>query len=187
MAVAGKLIRATALRSVMVLSGLGVTTLTGHEALKQTGYVDSVGVATACIGHTKTAVVGKWYTREECEVLFKQDVAEFEYTVNRYVTVGLSQPQFDSLVSFCFNVGSYNCRTSTMFKRLNGGDYRGAIAEFDRWVFAKGRDCRIRKNNCYGVVVRRMAEKKMFMDGTFDGINAPTYPVVASGITTGKT
>lgn len=176
-----KLGRSVALRTAMTLSGVGTSALVGHEAVKQVGYVDSVGVATTCIGHTRTAVVGKWYSIEECQRLFKQDVAEFEHTVNKYVTVGLSQPQFDALVSFCFNVGSYNCRTSTLFARLNAGDYTGAIKEFDRWVYARKRDCRVRSNNCYGVVLRRYAERDLFVSGTIDSLNNPTWPIVASG------
>lgn len=183
MSALSNLARSTAFRATMAMSGAGITALTGHEAVKQVGYVDSVGVATACIGHTRTAVVGKWYSREECERLFRTDLAEFEATVNRYITVGLSQPQFDALVSFCFNVGSYNCRTSTMFALINQGNYLGGAAQFDRWVFAKKRDCRVRVNNCYGVYARRMDEKAMFLSGTVETLNNPTWPIVASGNT----
>lgn len=181
MSVLGNLARSTTLRVAMTVSGAGLTSITGHEALKQQGYLDSVGVATACIGHTRTAVVGKWYTREECDQLFRQDIKTFEDVVNKHVVVGLSQAQFDALVSFCFNVGGYNCRTSTLFALLNRGDYVGAAAQFDRWVYARKRDCRIRSNNCYGVVVRRAAEKELFLSGTVVSTNTPMWPIVASG------
>lgn len=181
MSTLSNLARSTALRVVMTISGTGVAALTGHEAVKQVGYVDSVGVATACIGHTRTAVVGKWYSREECERLFKEDLKEFEATVNKYILVGLSQPQFDALVSFCFNVGSYNCRTSTMFALINAGKYLAAADQFSRWVYAKKRDCRIRSNNCYGIVLRRADERAMFLSGTVLPTDSPTWPIVASG------
>lgn len=156
------------------MSGLGTGLLMDHEGYRDVGYLDSVGVATVCYGHTATAEVGVRFTQEHCNRLLSQDIASFEKTVNQYVTVPLTQPMFDSLVSFCYNVGSYNCRTSTMFRILNQGDYVGAGKQFDRWVYAKGRDCRIRSNNCYGVYSRRMAEKALFLSGIPD--EDPVHP-----------
>lgn len=167
-------------RGAMLVSGLGIATLTGHEGLKYVGYLDSVGVPTVCYGHTRTAKVGVTFSAEQCEKLLQEDLAEFSATVNKYITVPLSQPQFDSLVSFCYNVGSYACRTSTMFRLINDGDYLGGAAQFDRWYRAGGRDCRVRANNCYGVWTRRQAEKKLFLSGTSQ-YNAPLIPIVASG------
>lgn len=169
------------LRGMMVVSGAGIATLTGHEGLSYIGYLDSVGVPTVCYGHTRTAKVGEVFSQERCEELLNEDLAEFSGTVNKYITVNLSQPQFDSLVSFCYNVGSYACRTSTMFRLINDGDYLGGAAQFDRWHRAGGRDCRVRSNNCYGVWVRRQAEKQLFLSGTSIGSNSPTFPIAATG------
>ena len=168
------------LRGAMIVSGAGIAAITGHEGLERVGYLDSVGVPTVCYGHTRTAQVGVEYTQEQCEKLLQEDLAEFSATVNNYITVPLSQPQFDALVSFCYNVGSYACRTSTMFRLINDGDYLGGAAQFDRWYRAGGRDCRDRANNCYGVWTRRQAEKKLFLSGTSQH-NAPLIPIVASG------
>lgn len=184
MALLGKMARSVAapvaVRGMLLVSGAGIATLTGHEGLKYTGYLDSVGVPTVCYGHTRTAQVGKTFTSEQCDKLLQEDLNEFSTTVNRYVTAPLSQPQFDSLVSFCYNVGSYACRTSTMFRLINDGDYLGGAAQFDRWYRAGGRDCRVRANNCYGVWSRRQAEKNLFLSGTAL-TNEPSFPVVAKG------
>lgn len=169
-----------AVKGAMAVSAVGIAALTGHEGLRTTGYLDSVGIPTVCYGHTATAVVGQTVSHEHCEALLAQDLAEFSATVNRYVEVPLSQQQFDALVSFCYNVGSRACRDSTLFRTLNAGDYYGAAHQFDRWKFAQGRDCTIRANNCYGVWTRRMAEKELFLAGTA-GDNSPLWPVVASG------
>lgn len=167
-------------KGAMAVSAIGIASLIGHEGLRTTGYLDSVGIPTVCYGHTATAVVGQTLSYEQCEALLASDLAEFSATVNRYVEVPLSQQQFDSLVSFCYNVGSHACRTSTLFRTLNAGDYYGAAQQFDRWKFAQGRDCTIRANNCYGVWTRRMAEKELFLAGTARD-NSPLWPVVASG------
>ena len=150
---------------VLTVSAMGIATLIGYEGSEKTGYLDSVGVPTVCYGHTATAEVGVTFSEEHCEYLLRKDLQEFSHTVNTSITVPLSQPMFDSLVSFCYNVGSHACRTSTMFRLINAREYRQAIDQFDRWVYAGGRDCRIRSNNCYGVYTRRMAEKAMFAEG----------------------
>lgn len=87
------------LRGAMLVSGLGIAAITGHEGLQRVGYLDSVGVPTVCYGHTRTAKVGVEFTQEQCEKLLQEDLAEFSATVNKYITVPLSQPQFDSLLS----------------------------------------------------------------------------------------
>jgi lysozyme len=155
----------------MALSAAGATGIMVQEGLETTGYFDTVGVPTACYGHTKTAVVGKVYPLSVCKELFAKDISEFESTVNKNVVVPLTQSQFDALVSFCYNVGSYNCKTSTMFTKLSALDYSGAAKEFDRWTFAtrKGKkvQCSVRANQCYGVYSRRMSEKALFESGAY--------------------
>lgn len=171
MAALGNLVRSTGLRVAMVLSAGGAAALIGHEAIVDTGYLDSVGVPTACIGHTRTAVVGKKYSIETCKRLFGEDVKWAEEAVNSSVKTPLTQSQFDALVSFCFSVGKGACMSSTLFKKLNTSDYDGAAKQFDVWVYStrKGKkvDCRVRVNNCYGLYTRRMDEKALFTSGAY--------------------
>ena len=44
---------------------------------------------------------------------------------------------------------------STLLKKLNAGDYSGAAAEFDKWVFAG-------KVKLNGLVKRRASERQLF-------------------------
>jgi lysozyme len=81
---------------------------------------------------------------------------EYEKAVTRYVTVPLTQGQFDALVDFAYNAGAQNLRTSTLLKRLNEGDYDRAAAEFGRWIFGNGKILN-------GLVTRRAAEKLLFL------------------------
>jgi lysozyme len=171
MAALGNLVRSTGLRVAMTLSAGGAAALIGHEAIVQTGYLDSVGVPTACIGHTRTAVVGKYYPLSVCKQLFGEDVKWAEDAVNSSIKTDLTQSQFDALVSFCFSVGKSGCTTSTLFSLINKSDYAGAANQFDRWVYStrngKKLDCRIRSNQCYGLYLRRMDEKKLFASGAY--------------------
>ena len=63
--------------------------------------------------------------------------------------------QFAALVSFCFNVGEGNLRTSTLRRMHNAGDYKGAAAQFARWDKAAGKVLP-------GLVKRRAAERKLY-------------------------
>jgi lysozyme len=70
----------------------------------------------------------------------------------------LTQNQFDALVSFSFNVGVHAFSKSTLLKKLNREDYKGAKREFRRWVYAGGR-------RLQGLVNRRNQEAQLFLSG----------------------
>jgi len=89
------------------------------------------------------------------EEMLQADLPRFEAAVSRLVTVPLDQHQFDALVSFTYNLGEGNLRSSTLLKKLNAGDYAAAAAQFERWVTAAGKPLP-------GLVKRRAAERAMF-------------------------
>lgn len=78
--------------------------------------------------------------------------------INRYLNIQLKQHQFDALVSFVYNVGLEAFRNSTMLRKINAGDIKGAAKEFDRWVYSNGSKLR-------GLVRRREDEKRLFVEG----------------------
>lgn len=88
------------------------------------------------------------------EILYAT-LGQYEAAVNRYVTVPLTQGQFDALVDFAYNAGAQSLRTSTLLRRLNAGDYTGAAGEFSKWVFGGGKPLP-------GLVKRRAFESALF-------------------------
>lgn len=138
------------------ISQTGIDLIKEFEGLELKAYPDAVGVWTIGYGHTKTAVPGMVITEGEAEYLLKQDLVIFERCVQRYITVPLTQNQFDALVSFSFNLGCGSLQESTLRKKLNAGDYNGAANEFPRWNKAGGKVLR-------GLVRRREAERALFM------------------------
>ena len=94
-------------------------------------------------------------TEDEAIVLLSRDVMEAEGAVDILVKVPLNQNQFDALVSFVYNLGSGNLKSSTLLKLLNASDYDGAAKQFDRWVYAGGRQL-------LGLIARRKAEEDLF-------------------------
>lgn len=93
-----------------------------------------------------------------------RDVRKFEGALQGCVSAELTQGEYDSLVSLAYNVGAEAVCKSTMVRLHNEGRHAEACAEFERWTRFQGRDCRIRANNCYGLVVRR-AEERAICEG----------------------
>ncbi|WP_277973003.1 lysozyme [Pantoea agglomerans] len=140
----------------MKVSGRGLELIRRSEGLFLQAYPCPANVLTIGYGHTAGVQPGDVITAEQADTFLQEDVAESVRAVNRLVTVPLTQNQFDALISFVFNLGIGNFRTSTLLKKLNAGDYTGAAKEFPRWVRAGGKQLP-------GLIKRRGAEKALFL------------------------
>lgn len=141
----------------MKISKKGLDLIKQFEGLELKAYKDSVGVVTIGYGSTGPHVsMGMVITQEQAESLLKQDVSRFEKGVSELVKVPLNQNQFDALVSFSFNLGLGNLKSSTLLRKLNFLDYVGAANEFPRWNKAGGVVLK-------GLTRRREAEKALFL------------------------
>lgn len=109
------------------------------EGLQLTAYLCPAGIYTIGYGNTfyedgKPVKKGDKVTKETAEHLLPLIVKKFAIDVNQAVTVNLRQHQFDALVSFCYNVGIGNFKSSTLLKRVNANAPMMAIkAEFLKW------------------------------------------------------
>lgn len=129
------------------------------------GYRDPIGVVTACTGHTRTAQLGRSYSRAECEALLRQDVLEHAEAIAPCLPPQTPVPSQAAFLSFAFNVGGPAFCGSTMARKLKAGDLAGACAQLSRWVYAGGRDCRDPANRCGGIVTRRARERALCEQG----------------------
>jgi lysozyme len=82
-------------------------------------------------------------------------MAKFEAGVRTLVKVELEQCRFDALVSFAYNCGIGNLKSSTLLRKVNRGDFAGAAREFGKWNKAGGRVLK-------GLTRRRAAEATLF-------------------------
>ena len=104
--------------------------------------------------------MGQRATPAECEERLLEDATYAGRGVAKGVKVKLTQGQYDALVSFVFNVGETKFYSSTLLRKINAGDCLGAAAEFDRWVYAKGK-------RLPGLVSRRADERKQWEEGCY--------------------
>ncbi|EOK5841644.1 lysozyme [Escherichia coli] len=146
---------------MMQTSDKGIALIKKFEGCKLTAYQDSVGVWTIGYGWTqpvdgKPIRAGMTIKQEAAERLLKTGLVSYESDVSRLVKVGLTQGQFDALVSFTYNLGARSLSTSTLLRKLNSGDYAGAADEFLRWNKAGGKVLN-------GLTRRREAERALFL------------------------
>jgi|ERR1043166_3364307 lysozyme len=137
----------------MQLSEAGSAMLMELEGDRGTMYHDQVGLPSIGVGHRLTVSElhsgkihlgpvmlpwGEGLSPLAVEALLAHDTAGVAAALMVLVKVPLSQPQFDALVSWAFNVGLEAAEHSTLLKRLNRGEYAAVPHELRRWVYAKG-------------------------------------------------
>lgn len=122
----------------MRVSEHGISLIKSHEGLRLMAYPDP-GTGgepwTIGYGHTGNVRPGVAISEEQAEDLLREDLMKFEAAVLELLPIELSQSEFDALVSFAFNVGSYALQTSTLRKRLLAGEPRCQVyqEELKRW------------------------------------------------------
>lgn len=113
--------------------------LKAREAFRPTAYRPTKhDVWTIGYGHTKGVNYGDTCSIEQAGVFLQQDVAWAVAAVNRGVTVPLTQPQFDALVSFVYNVGAEAFFASTLLRQLDAKDYTAAANDLLAWDHQAG-------------------------------------------------
>lgn len=144
----------------MRVSQKGIDLIKKFEGIRLKSYICPAGVLTIGYGHTGSDVYpNQQITEEEAERLLWKDTESAQQTVSSFVSVKINQNEYDSLVSFTFNVGPTAFVNSTLLKLLNNGADRKVVAgEFDRWVKAGGDE------PVPGLVRRREAEKALFLE-----------------------
>jgi len=144
----------------MKTSQAGIDLIHSFESLKLKAYPDpgSKNGKPWTIGWGSTGLdikEGTVWTKEQADARFAKKLAEVEASVSSAVKVPLNQDQFDALVSFTYNLGIGNLKSSTLLKMLNEGFYANAGLQLLRWDKNDGKVMA-------GLTRRRKAELKMF-------------------------
>ena len=167
----------------MRVSDAGLAKIRSFEGFRANAYMDpgSINGLPITIGFGSTRWedgspirMGDHISEERAAHLLRLEVAETEEAVNEAVTVPMTQEQFDALVSFAYNVGISAFKKSTLLRKLNAGDTRGAAREFLRWNLNDGRVMA-------GLTKRRHAEMALFLTGLAQP-EKPMAPFVAAAL-----
>jgi len=134
------------------ISDNGIKILKALEGLSLKSYLDSAGVWTIGYGHTKTAKANQLITERQAETLLIQDLIRFEKYVNSFEIE--TQNQYDALVIFAFNIGSFGVNFS---KCLKNKDLANLIVWWLKYINAGGAPV-------FGLVRRRAVEIALFCD-----------------------
>ena len=145
----------------MAVSLFGVDLICDFEGKRLVAYDDGVGVWTIGFGTTIypngiKVKKGDTCTEAQAKSYMAHDLKKFEQAVNGAVNIPLNQNQFDALVSLAYNIGTGAFNKSTLVKKLNAGDIRGAADQFDVWINAGGK-------RMQGLVKRRAREKALYL------------------------
>lgn len=175
------------------LSARGEQLIKGFEGLRLTAYQDQAGIWTIGWGHTGPEVhAGLTCTAEQAHAWFDRDNDAAESVVNRLDRQrehGLTQAQFDALVSFEFNTGALSNRRNGVTRAVI--ECRDDVVDDELLRWNKITDPATRKKVVSpGLKRRRLAEADLWASGasthapvtlrdlerTFDATSVPVAP-----------
>jgi lysozyme len=140
----------------------GIELIKKFEGFMSKPYKCPAGIPTIGYGATfypggkKVTMADKAITEVEATELLASMLTKFEQYVDSYCIDTITQNQFDALVSFCYNLGPNNLKSSTLLKKVNLNPNDETIrAEFMKWTKAGGKTLK-------GLVTRRTAEADLY-------------------------
>ena len=125
----------------LVLTAAAVTSIAQYEGYKDRAYVPvpgdkvTIGYGTTQYPDGSPVRMGDKVTPERAMVLLKHDASRFEQAVKRCAPVPMHQHEYDAFVSLTYNIGDGAFCGSTAARLLKAGDYAGACASIEKWIY----------------------------------------------------
>jgi lysozyme len=151
-------------KHIFSLDKKGFDLIKSFEGLSLKAYVDpGTGNMPITIGYGSTMKadgsrfkLGDTIGREEAENLLFNQILYYAKGVDNLTRDDITQHQFNALVSFSYNCGLNNLKSSTLLKYVNINPNDPCIEnEFLKWVRAGGKVMK-------GLITRRTAEANMY-------------------------
>jgi lysozyme len=142
----------------MGLMALATSVVMNFEGRELQAYQDIVNVWTICDGETKGVKRGDTATPAECDKMLAKNLVAYEQRLDRCLVAPVPGKAKVAFLSWAYNVGTGAACSSTLVRKANAGDVRGACDELLRWDKAGGRVVR-------GLTNRRIAERKLCLEG----------------------
>jgi lysozyme len=122
-------------------------------------YKDVGGVLTYCTGATEDAQWGKTYSPAECAAQLDRDLERHAAGIAKCVNMDrLTDGQRVAFVDAAFNIGVPAFCGSSMVRKTNSGDMRGACDALLLWNRVGGREV-------VGLTKRRQRERELCLKG----------------------
>jgi lysozyme len=126
------------------------------EAYRCSSNKETIGYGNTFYEDGTKVKMGDKITVDRAVKLLEFILDKFEDSVNRLVTSKLNENQMSALVSFAYNCGVNNLKSSTLLKKVNANPDDPTIAdEFKKWTRANGKILT-------GLVKRRNAESTLY-------------------------
>lgn len=156
-----RLVRRTAIGAAG-LGALVTAFVGGWEGKRNVAYRDIVGVPTVCYGETRGVKMGDRYTDEQCLTMLGDGLREFEQGVRKCLTAPDAIPDkpYAMFLSLSWNIGAGAFCKSTVARKANAGDLKGACDAMLAWNKAGGRVVK-------GLVNRRAEERRICLGGAW--------------------
>ena len=143
--------------NIMAIAKSTLDFITKEEGSRNKAYKDSKGLPTIGVGHLiksdEAHLLTATLTDEQVEDLLRSDLKWCSEAVESSVRGNLTQNQYDALYSLCFNIGETNFRKSTVVKKINENDLKGAADAILMW------------NKPAVLQKRRERERTLFLSG----------------------
>lgn len=127
------------------LSDNGVELLKKLEGFRAKMYLDSAGKPTIGYGTLIDTTDEQKYlahgiSKDEAELLLRQDVHEAEIEASSMIGVTLNQNQQDAIIIFIYNIGARAFKFSTIRKVINHNPKNPVIrSQFMRWIYVNSK------------------------------------------------
>lgn len=142
----------------LALTALATGFVSQWEGRELRAYQDIVHVWTICDGETKGVRPGDVATPAECDAMLARNLVVYEQGLDRCLTRSVPGQVKVAFLSWTYNVGVGAACGSTLVRKANAGDIRGACNELPKWNRAGGRVIQ-------GLTNRRLAEQKLCLGG----------------------
>ena len=157
----------SAIIAIVLSSGSGIRTnqagleLIGNaESCRRDPYYCPARVLTAGIGSTSNIQIGHTYSDKEIADMWVSDIKTAEECVNRYANGrNMNVNQFSAVVSFTFNAGCGNLRSSTLARYALREQWSDMCDQLLRWDKVNG-------NPLSGLTYRRAKERELCLSSS---------------------
>ena len=155
----------------IIVAALSLSAAAFVGILTREGYTDEAiipvkgDVPTFGFGTTEGVKMGDRTTPVKAAQRALSDASRYEGALKQCVKVPLNQAEYDTYVDLSYNIGPAAFCHSTIVKRLNAEDYKGACEAILMWKMFNGFDCSTPGNKvCYGLWKDRLRSHKNCME-----------------------